>query len=322
MWRDLVLPELSKVAEQCCGIDISAPGFRERSLAAAAATADAQIAGVDIRDAAADRVDRPAVPVRIYRPAGKGESPTPAIVHFHGGGFVSGGLDIGHRRLARLSEEVGAVVVSVDYRLSPEHRYPAAVEDGLDALMWLHENAVHLGIDPTRVALHGISAGGAIAAALALAVRDLPIPPLRFLYLSMALLDDRQSTVSATAFIDTPVWNRANALFAWDAYLGSRRRDKVDILATPGRASIEQLAGVGPAHITVLALDPTRDEGIDYAQKLSAAGNSIGLTLWPGTFHAFMSMAPDTETAIRHDREESRILRAALCGADAPVTDR
>jgi acetyl esterase len=321
-WRDLVLRELLDTAERCCGIDISAPGFRERSLAAAAEAAKAHTVGVEVRDTEVDRSRGPAVPLRIYRPTASNDSHLPAILHFHGGGFVSGGLDTGHRRLGRLSVEVGSVVVSVDYRLSPEHPYPAALEDARDALVWLHGNAASLGVNPRRVALHGISAGGAIAAALAIAARELPLPPLRFQYLSMALLDDRQSTVSATRFTDTPVWNRANALFAWEAYLGSRRRDVVDLLATPGRTPVEQLARIAPTHITVLELDPTRDEGISYAQKLSVAGNSVGLTLWPGTFHAFMSMAPGTTTALRHDAEESRILRAALCEPDPHLTDR
>lgn len=318
-WRDRVAGELAATAEQLCGVDISAPGFRERSRAAAAAkAAEADLTGIDVRDKAVSRSVAPDLPVRIYTPRG-GSARKPVILHFHGGGFVSGGLDTGHQRLADLSRQIDAVVASVDYRLAPEHRYPAAFEDGRDALLWLHENADLYDLDPARVVLHGISAGGGIAAAVALAARELPIPAPRLQYLSMAVLDDKQSTYSARTFVDTPVWNRANALHAWSAYLGPCA-DAGELFAAPGRAAIKDLAGVAPAHIAVLELDPTRDEGIEYAQRLLAAGNSVGLALWAGTFHAFMSMAADTEVARRHDAEEARILSAALLEEKERVT--
>jgi acetyl esterase len=311
-WRSRTAPELADAAERCCWVDISAPGFRERSLATAAVAAkEADITGIVVEDVVVDRPNAPALALRLYTPD-TAAAPAPAIVHFHGGGFVSGGLDTGHGRLAALSREVGAVVVSVDYRLSPEHRYPAAFVDGRDALTWLHGNAAARDVDPARVALHGVSAGGALAAAVALAAKDLPIPALRLQYLSMALLDDRLSNSSAKTFIDTPVWNRANALHAWSSYLGAPPPAVVAIHAAPGRASIEELVGVAPAHVSVLELDPTRDEGIEYAQRLLTAGTSVGMTLWAGAFHAFMSMAPGAEISRRHDAEESRVLRCAL----------
>lgn len=311
-WREKVALELAAAADKLCDIDISAPNFREASLAGAAAKAAAvDVTGVEIEDVTVDRPGAAGLGLRVYTP-GAGAGPRPAIVHFHGGGFVSGGLDTGHQRLVEFSRDVGAVVVSVDYRLAPEHRYPAAFEDGRDALLWLHENAAAHGVDPARVALHGISAGGGIAASVALAARGLPIPPLKLQYLSMAVLDSSQSTHSATMFVDTPVWNRANTRHAWSSYLGPDHGPNIDIHAAPGTASIRDLGGVAPAHIAVLELDPTRDEGIEYAQRLLAAGNSVGLTLWAGTFHGFSTMVPDSDVARAHDAEETRILRVAL----------
>ncbi|WP_067673101.1 alpha/beta hydrolase [Nocardia miyunensis] len=314
-WRTRVDPELLVLAEGISYIDLSVPGFRESSLAGAAEQAAlVDEAGVVVRDERIGSGVDSLVPVRIYRPAEQAPDPRPAILHMHGGGFVSGGLDTGHARLVELSREVGAVVVSVDYRLAPENRYPGALEDCEIAYRWLSEHAGDLGVDPERIALHGISAGGGLAAALALRARELPVPPPRLQVLSMAVLDDRQGTPSAREFVDTPVWHKGNAAYAWASYLGPDRVGAagVDVLAAPGRATAEQVSGTCPAHVCVLELDPTRDEGIAYAQTLLAAGVSVELRLIRGAFHAFASLARQTSIAQRHDAEEVRVLRDAL----------
>lgn len=313
-WRAKLDPKLVAVAERVPHIAIAAPGFRDASLASAAAqAAAADESGVTVRDENVDGT----TPVRVYTPTATEPEGRPAILHMHGGGFVSGGLDTGHQRLADLAREVNAVVVSVDYRLSPEHRYPAALDDCERAFRWLSGHAEDLGVDRERIALHGISAGGNVAAALALRARNLPVPPPRLQYLSMAVLDDRLRTPSAREFVDTPVWHRENAVHAWTSYLGAEHvgTAEVDIHAAPGRATPAQLAGVCPAYLSVLELDPTRDEGIAYAQTLLSAGVSVELHLTRGTFHAFASTAPATAIAHRHNTEEIRALRHALLRA-------
>ncbi|WP_312858002.1 alpha/beta hydrolase [Pseudonocardia pini] len=221
-----------------------------------------------------------AVSVRVLRPAGGGVPA--AVLDVHGGGFVCGEARDGDAVNVALVRALGVTVVSVDYRLAPEHPYPAALDDCEAAFRWLVDQP---DIDPRRLALHGSSAGAGLCAALALRLRDRGGPAPAFQFLSIPELDDRVETPSARAFVDTPMWTREAAELSWEAYLGAGRRGAADVSphAAPARAT--DLTGLPPAYVSVMALDPLRDEGIAYALALQAAGVPVELHLFPGTFH-------------------------------------
>jgi acetyl esterase/lipase len=183
-----------------------------------------------------------------------------------------------------LARELGVVVVSVDYRLAPEHPFPAGIEDCYAALVWLHDHADELGVDTARIAVNGGSAGGGLAAGLALLARDRGGPRLCFQYLGIPELDDRLDTPSMHRFHDTPMWARPAAEKSWEWYLGDAHgRDDVSPYAAPARAT--DVAGLPPTYISTMEYDPLRDEGILYALKLLEAGVSVELHSFPGTFH-------------------------------------
>ncbi|MGH3889206.1 MAG: alpha/beta hydrolase [Pseudonocardiaceae bacterium] len=236
-------------------------------------------------------VSGPPVTLRIYRPSWPAE-PTPALIYPHWGGFVTGDLDTSHSSALQIADKVGAVVVSVDYRLAPEHPFPAALDDCDAALQWVLCHAGELGIDPDRLGVGGASAGGGLAAALVLRSRDRNGPRLCFQHLVFPELDDRLETVSARSFVDTPMLDRANALLSWRHYLGpatERGSAGVSYYAAPARA--EDLSGLPPTFVSVCEFDPLRDEGIAYARRLAQAGVPTQLCQYPGTFHASIAIA-------------------------------
>jgi acetyl esterase len=241
---------------------------------------------IDVRDVTAPGPPgAPDVAVRVYTPRGAGR-PLPAVVYIHGGGFTVGSVKMFDTVTTRIAAEVGAVVVSVEYRLAPEHPCPAAIEDCYAALVWTADNAAELGIDPSRIAVCGGSAGGGPAAALALLSRDRGGPPLCFQFLGIPELDDRLDTPSMRDYVDTPLFNRPAAEFSWDCYLGGpgiRGTDTVSPYAASARA--QDLSDLPPAYVTTAQFDPLRDEGIDYAQRLAHANVATELVLYPGTFH-------------------------------------
>ena len=246
------------------------------------------------------------VKVRIYRPGGA-TTTLPAILQIHGGGFVVGGLDSSHRVAARMARAVRAVVVSVDYRLAPEHPYPAALDDCDAALAWLVDNAVQLDLDPERIAVAGESSGACLAAALALRARDRGKSPIRFQALDMPVLDDRLETHSMRMFTDTPIWTRSAAEQTWAMYLGGG--DDGTHYAVPARAA--DLSGLPPAYVSTMEFDPLRDEGIAYALRLLQAGIQVELHTFPGTFHA-SSLLPHAAISKWAERDRHEALHRAL----------
>ena len=210
------------------------------------------------------------VPLRVYRP----RSWSAGVLYLHGGGFCLGSVDSEHAGAVQLALELGALVVSVDYRLAPEDPYPAGLEDCYVGLQHLAS------LGPSKIAVHGQSAGGGLAAAVALLARDRGGPAIAFQSLGMPELDDRLETPSMQAFVGTPLWSRPQAVTSWEYYLAGRPADGY---AAPARAT--DLTGLPPAHVTVMELDPLRDEGILYATRLLQAGVSVELHAYPGTFH-------------------------------------
>ncbi|MFG2918144.1 alpha/beta hydrolase [Kitasatospora sp. NPDC048298] len=279
---------------------------RFSELAAAVPVPDTTDLDVEDRTVPAD----PAVPVRIYRPrrADPVKRGQAALVWLHGGGFVMGDLDTEHPWATLIANGSGVTVISVGYRLAPEHPFPAALDDAYAVLRWTAEHAAALGIDPERIAVGGHSAGGGLAAGVALRARDERGPAIRFQLLNQPGLDDRQETWSARNFTDTPWFNRDKARAAWRHYLGSAPATPY---AAPARA--EDLSALPPAYIATAELCPNRDEDLIYAQRLLQAGVSVELHQWPGTFHGSQAIV-SAEVSQRQNAELGAALRRALAG--------
>ncbi|WP_129843764.1 alpha/beta hydrolase [Streptomyces sp. RFCAC02] len=303
-------PELAAALAMMAEVDISdlaaARAAQAAELAAQVAVTDT--AGVAVSDVTTDD----GVRLRTYRPEGHG-GPLPAVYRVHGGGFVLGSPDADHEANLRLCRELPAVVVSPEYRLAPEHPFPAGLDDCYAGLCFVAEHAGRFGIDADRMAVAGDSAGACLATATAMLARDGGGPALRFQYLDSPALDDRLTTPSARRFDDTPVWNRPSALIGWNAYLGAGVRGTAGVpaLAAPSRARTGELAGLPPAYVAVMEFDALRDEGIDYARALLTAGVAVELHLFPGTFHG-ASLVRHAAVVQRATAEAVTVLRRAL----------
>ncbi|WP_301125295.1 alpha/beta hydrolase [Streptomyces cacaoi] len=220
----------------------------------------------------------------------------PGIYHTHGGGMVSGDRFSGLTQALPWVVEHDAVLVTVDYRLAPEHPDPYPVEDCYAGLLWTAEHARELGMDPDRLLIAGQSAGGGLAAGVALMARDRQGPALIGQVLMYPMLDDRDRTVSSAQFEGVGVWDRGSNAMGWTALLGERRgTDDVSVHAAPARAS--DLAGLPPAFIDCGSAEVFRDEDVAYATALWHAGVQAELHIWPGGFHGFDLTAPHTALA-------------------------
>src|SRR5205807_7439340 len=222
----------------------------------------------------------PSVRVLVYRPNGV-TGTLPLILEIHGGAFCHLRAD-SFPALCASNALLGAVVVSVDYRLAPEHPFPIAVEECYAALCWALQT---LDVDAGRVVVTGGSAGGALSAAVALMARDRGGPPIAFQALNIPVLDDRLQTTSMRQFVgEHPGFNQERAEGMWLHYLGEDAdRSATSPYAAPARA--QNLAGLPPAFIHVNGLDPLRDEGLEYAMRLMADGVAVELYCAPGAYH-------------------------------------
>ncbi|MDJ0866099.1 MAG: alpha/beta hydrolase [Myxococcota bacterium] len=251
--------------------------------------------------------DAPDLSVRVYRPVGDAGT-RPAVLYIHGGGFCFGSVEFEHQGALAAAHTTGAVVVSVEYRLAPEHPFPAGLEDCYAALVWLASQAAALGIDAERIAVMGQSAGGGLSAGLALLARDRGGPALCFQMLGIPELDHRLETASMREFVDTPLWNRPNAIMSWRCYLGEEPGE-VSPYASPSIA--KDLRGLPPAYVSTMEFDPLRDEGIEYALRLLQAGVPVELHQYPGTFHG-SAVVPGAAVSRRSNAEMMDALARAL----------
>ncbi len=229
----------------------------------------------------------------------------PGIFHTHGGGMVMGHRFVGAEEYLNWVMELDAVVVSVEYRLAPECPDPAPVDDCYAGLVWTAENAAELGIDPARLVIAGASAGGGLAAGVALKARDLGGPALAGQLLICPMIDDRNETASSHQVDGIGIWDRRSNDTGWDALLGDRRgTDRVSVYAAPARAT--DLTHLPPAFIDVSTVEVFRDEAVAYASKIWEQGGVAELHVWPGGFHGFEVVAPHVPLSL-----QSRAARVA-----------
>ncbi len=307
----MIDPELAAMLDLLPVLDLTDPVAARADFETMLAALRSEIPGADALEIEDRRVPGwegdPEVPVRIYRTKGSAGS-VPGIVLIHGGGFIIGSVETEHVGAAMTAVATGAVVVSVEYRLAPEHPFPAGLHDCYSALSFVARESEALGIDPARVALVGTSAGGGLAAGTALLARDLGGPAVCFQMLHIPELDDRLATPSMQAFVDSPVWNRPLAVKSWQAYLGGGV-DDVSPYAAPARAA--DLSGLPPAYISTAEIDPLRDEGILYGLRLLQAGVSVELHQFPGTYHG-SALVTTAAVSKRAQSEGTVVLRRAL----------
>jgi acetyl esterase len=226
------------------------------------------------------------IPVRLYTPAGGG--PLPALVFFHGGGWVLGNIEAYDTVCRALTNAAGCAVLSVDYRLAPEHKFPAAVEDCYAATRWVVANAATLNLDPARIAVGGDSAGGNLAAVIAQVARDRGGPSLVFQLLVYPVTDYLPDLPSYAENAEGYLLTKDAMGWVWNHYLLHEAEGK-NPLASPLRAA--DLSGLPPALIITAERDPLRDEGERYATRLQEAGVPVAVTRYDGMIHGFFSMA-------------------------------
>jgi acetyl esterase/lipase len=249
------------------------------------------------------------VRLRIYRPANL-DRPAPALYSMHGGGFIIGSPEMEEANSIDFVRQLGISVVSVDYRLAPQHTAPAAVEDAYTGLLWTFANAASRHIDPRRIAIGGASAGGGLAAALALYAHDQGEVAPMFQFLVYPMLDDRTTLRPHSEMKNARIWKPKDNLYAWSAYLGTKPGGPdVSEYAAPARRA--DLNGLPPAWIGVGSLDVFHDEDVAYAQRLNAVGVPCELIVVPGAFHGFEIFAK-TNVVKQFNDAKIRALRSAF----------
>ena len=294
--RHLVDPELLAALEVMPSRAITADNLaavRAMRAEMLAAMPPSTVTDVEVREhSIPGPPDVPGVRVLVYIPQSATGSLT-GFLHIHGGGYIMGQPEMSDARNRLLAREIGCVVVSVDYRLAPETAFPGAVEDCYAALRWLHAQAGTLGVDADRIAIGGESAGGGLAAALALLARDRGEVPLAFQLLIYPMIDDRTgSTVEPSPMVGEFGWNRGSNWFGWASLLG-HEPGGADVSPYAAAARAEDLAGLPPAYIAVGTLDLFLEENIEYARRLMRAGVPTELHVYPGAYHGFQGLAPE-----------------------------
>ncbi len=261
---------------------------------------------VTVEELHATAQDGTSIPMRLYRK--DGSAPGSLAVYIHGGGMFLCSVDTHDPVCRAYTAESGVPLLSIDFRFAPEHLYPTSVEDCYAALQWAYKNAVELGVDPSRIAIMGDSAGGGMAAAVALMARDRGGPPLAAQILVYPMLDDRNTTPDR--FVEPfAMWTTDDNITGWGCLLGDAAGGPdTPAYAAPARA--HDLAGLPRTYIDVGQLDIFRAEDIGYALRLSEAGVDVEFHLHPGVPHAFEVFAPHSAVARRAQADRSRVLRS------------
>ncbi len=286
--RHLVDPELVTLLDQIPAPVLTSENLgRIRAMSARPAAHVSQISGLSVSERfIPSPAGAPDVRVLLYQPTSL-PGPLPALLWLHGGGYIMGSADAEDLMVKSIVSAIGCATVSVDYRLAPETPYPGSVEDCYTALKWLSTHAVELGIDPRRIAVGGSSAGGGLAAALALLARDRGEFSLLFQFLIAPMLDDRTCTqVKPHPFTGEFIWTQESNCFGWTALLGQKPGGPdVSPYAAPARA--KHLEGLPSTFINVGALDLFLEEDLEYARRLLRVGVPTELHVYPGAYHGF-----------------------------------
>ena len=308
--KNRVNPEIVRM------LDLFPPLDLDNYEAARAAQAQAPLAPQDpnitITNKIIDGPDGNALRIRIYEPNAKTKE-LAGLLWIHGGGYVLGAPEENDGLCQQFVNEVGCVVVSVDYRLVPEHPYPAPIEDCYTALTWLADNATNLGVDQKRIGVAGLSAGGGLTAALALLARDRKGPELCFQMPLYPMIDDRNNTPSNYEITGNYIWNHDLNEKGWNFYLnGDNGKEDVSIYAAPARATVEELRNLPYTYTCVGQLDPFRDETLTYVTKLAQAGVDVEFHLYPGGYHAYEIVNPEAEISKRTNQEYVNAVKYVL----------
>jgi acetyl esterase/lipase len=251
--------------------------------------------------------------VKIYVHGAKAGTTRPAILHIHGGGYTGGAAMLSMGMLNAIAAAIDCVILTVDYRLAPGTPFPGSLEDNYAALLWLHKQASELGVDTSRIAVMGESAGGGHAAMLAIAARDRGEVPLAFQALIYPMLDDRTGSDGKVPppYNDAVTWTRENNAKGWSALLGVAAGSAV-VPAGSVPARVAEVRGLPPTYIAVGSIDIFVDEDIAFAQRLIDAGISVELNVVPGAYHGFDLFAPKTEVTRKFIERLVQALSEAL----------
>jgi triacylglycerol lipase len=305
--RHLVDPECAPILDAFQPFEFTAatlPAIRERLNAPVPGAPDPAelFPHVTRTDHVAPGLDGdPGVAILVYEPAAYA-TPAPCLVWIHGGGYIIGAAANEDLLCRRIAEQTGAVVASVDYRLAPETPAPGPVHDCYAALRWVHENADMLGVDTARVAIGGASAGGGLAACLAILARDRGELPVSFQLLIYPMLDDRTaSTADPGPYVGEFIWTPASNRFGWASLLG-HEPGGAGTSPHASAARVSSVDGLPPAYLSVGSLDLFAEEDIEYARRLLRAGIPTELHVYPGGYHGF-NMAPDARITAAHFRD-------------------
>ena len=252
----------------------------------------------------------PDVCVRIYRPEGP-LGTLPALLWIHGGGYIFGSAEQDELQSKRFAKALKCVVVSVDYRLAPETPFPGPLEDCYAALKWLYDNCLALDVDQSRIVIGGASAGGGLAAGLALLARDRAEISVIFQLLIFPMIDDKNVSPPSEKNHDTFIWSRRNNLIGWRSYLGQEPGGN-DVSPYAAAYRAKNLSGLPPAYIMVGGLDLFLNESIVYSQRLMTSGVPVELHVYPGAYHGFYGNAPAAEVSRRFVAECDAVLKRAF----------
>jgi len=248
------------------------------------------------------------IPVRIYKKS-EANALGNAVIYIHGGGFMIGDLDAEHPRCLEMCFEASVTIISIDYRLAPEHKFPNGFDDCFEVIDWIFNHATELQIDPAKIAIVGCSAGGCLATGVVLKRRDLGLILPIFQMLIYPVLDDRMDTESMRQFEKMPVWNTISNKHMWNHYLDKSLG--CDELAYSVPARITNLCGMPSTYIVAAELDPLRDEAIEYGRRLLGSGVQTEVHVFPGVFHGFDTLS-SSKVSLRARYEQYLALRLAM----------
>jgi len=311
-------PQVEKILQEAAALELPAyhdlsPAEARKQMLVLAPPVDPLLSVKRVEDRIIPGPDG-GIAIRLYYPLG--DPPFAVLVFFHGGGWVIGDLDTHHGVCHALAKTSGCLVVAVDYRLAPEHRYPAAVEDAYAAVTWVAENSAGIQADPNRLAVGGDSAGGHLAAVVALMARDLKGPRIDLQILIYPITDYNFNTPSYIENKEGYMLTRDLMKWFWNHFIEDQSQAN-DPYVAPLRA--ENLSDLPPALIITAEYDPLRDEGEAYVKRLQKAGVKVTLSRYPGMIHAFIRMTSRLDKANEALDEIAGRLRGVLRIPDLPA---